>query len=157
MDLFLNTSFGSPILLIWSICIGLNIAVIFAYVVRRTTGALLNKLFNEEAFDEDNAKTLSELGCDSKLYKSALKDGKTLRRIVSVANDDNKLPFAKSASGKRIFDFGTARFYIKEENKNKAANLKKGNFRKIFFPIFTILSVILAQLIVDLLPTFTNW
>ena len=157
MDLFLKVSFDSPVLLIWSICAGFNIAIIITYVVRRTTGALLNKLFEAEAFDTESAKTLAELDCKSKLYESSLKDGKTLRRIVSVANDEDKLPLAKSATGKEIYDFASAKFYIKEENKDRASSLKKGNLRKICFPIFTILSIILAQLIIDLLPTFTDW
>lgn len=157
MSNFLSVSFDSPILFIWALCIGFNIALIITYVVRKTTGVFMASLFENEAKDEESAKTLEELGCNNRLLRCFLKDGKTLRRVVTLVSEDDKLPIAKNEKGKDVVDFSSARFYIKEENEHRASSYKKGKLKAVWLPIFTILSVILAQLVIDLLPIFTNW
>ena len=157
MNHFLMLSFDSPELIVWSACIGFNIAMIVAYIIRKTTGVFVSKLFDAEATDVESAKTLSELGCKSRLLKLFLKDGSTLRRTVSVVSEDDKLPIIKGTKAKSMSDFANARFYIAEEKKDRAASFKKGKLGWKWIPICTILSVILSLLVIDLLPIFTNW
>ena len=157
MSNFLSVSFDSPILFIWALCVGFNIALIITFVVRRTTGAFVSSLFENEAKDEESAKTLDELGCNNRLLRSFLKDGKPLRRVVTLVSEDDKLPTVKNEKGNEVADFGSAKFYIKEENEHRASSYKKGKLKAVWLPIFTILSVILAQLVIDLLPIFMNW
>ena len=157
MGYFLNVSFDSPILFIWALCVGFNIALIISFIVRRTTGEFVSSLFENEAKDEESAKTLDELGCNNRLLRSFLKDGKPLRRVVTVVSEDDKLPTVKNEKGSEVADFASAKFYIKEENEHRASSYKKGKLKAGWLPVFTILSVILAQLVIDLLPIFINW
>ena len=157
MSYFLNVSFDSPILFIWALCVGFNVALIISYVVRKTTGAFVASLFENEAKDEESAKTLEELGCNNRLLRSFLKDGKPLRRVATVVSEGDKLPTVKDDEDKDVIDFASAKFYIKEENEHKASSYKKGKLKVGWLPVFTILSLILAQLVIDLLPIFINW
>ncbi len=155
MGYFLSASIDLPIVLVWSVCLGFNIAMVISFVLRNTSGVFVSRLFDADALTPENAKTLGELGCNGWLLRRFLKNESTLRKIVFVANDDNVLPTVEK-NGKAVSDFETARFYICEDGLEKANLLKKGKLGWWVLPLFSILSIILAAVIDWLMPIFTN-
>ena len=155
MSYFLSATVDLPILLVWSVCLGFNIAMVISFVIRNTSGVFVSKLLDNGALSPESAKTLSELGCNGRLLKRFLKDGSTLRRVAFVANESNLLPTI-TKNGKAVSDFESARFYICEDGVEKANLLKKGKLHWWILPLFSILSVILAAVIDWLMPIFTN-
>lgn len=156
MNYFLSASIiDLPFIIVWSVCLGFNIAMIISFVLRNTSGTFISRLIESESFSQENAKTLSELGCNGWLLRRFLKDGSTLRNLVLVANEDNLLPTTEKGN-KPIADFENARFYIIEENVDKASLLTKGKLKWWLLPLFSILSIILAAVVDYLMPIFTN-
>ena len=155
MSYYLSASIDMPTVLVWSVCLGFNVAMIISFVIRNTVGRLISRLFDSDAFCPENAKTLSELGCHGWLIRRFLKNESTLRRTVLLAREDNLLP-TKEAKGKVVSDFDSAKFYIDKNCEEKANLLRKGKLGWWVLPLFSILSIILAAIIDYLMPIFTN-
>lgn len=155
MGYFLSASINLPSVLVWSVCLGFNVAMVISFVLRKTSGVFVSRLFEAEAHSPESAKTLAELNCKGWLLRRFLKDGSTLRRLVFVANDNNSLPTVTKDS-KTVSDFESARFYISESGIEKATLLTKGRLGWWVLPVFSILSVILAAVVDYLMPIFTN-
>ena len=132
LNLFLQASpTRSPELIIWSACIGINIALIFAFATRRIQGDFVSALLNRGAVDVSTALSLEQLN-SAKIVKWFLKDESSLRKIVSRTEDN--------------------RYYIEEKHTDKASWLIKGNMKWYILPLFAILIVALSYIIVSLLP-----
>lgn len=136
----LTTFLQSSKLIVWSICIGVNVAIIGSYIFKSYIGKFISTLVSKGATSEEGAKSLSELGYSKdKLIKRLLKKEGSLRRVVTPLdeNEENK------------------RFYIKDEHINKAKALVGGKLRWYFIPIFLVATIILSYLVLLVLPFLT--
>ena len=148
MYLFENTNiFGLETidLTVYSIAIGVFFAFFAYWFLQNIVGKLVRRIA-KKAIGEENAKTLDELDRNNALYRYLLRDGSTLRRLISVVGDtlptveeeksaldkmaeesdkeetDKKEatkkvnPFKKQANA----DFSRAKFYVTEDNSKKA-------------------------------------
>ncbi len=86
----------------------------------------VKKLIRHEAFDEDSAKTLKELGLSSRGILRALKNNGQLTRLVRRAGEYSmsyeeyiKLVRSKNYKEEKI-DLNETRFHIREENLETA-------------------------------------
>ena len=98
--------------LVIGVCIGAMLAFTVYFFQTRVLGSLVRRLLIE-ARGEENAKTLKELGANTRFYKYFLGDKSVFRRYVSVLGgvlprDEENEP-----------DFDTACFYIDEKNVEK--------------------------------------
>ena len=74
--------------IIWSIIIGVFIAVVITYINKKTIGKLVNKLLALPADSEENAVTLDELGFGKKSsLRYALRPTSTLSSIIKRTDD----------------------------------------------------------------------
>ena len=152
----LMLAFDSPELIIWSVCIGFNVAMIVTAFLKRIEGSLITSLLDANATSEENALTLSAVGKDKgRLLKFFLRDNGSLRSTIIPAG--GALPLIEGEKGKRIPDFAEARFYIPEEKAQKAASFAKGALKWYFLPIYAALSVIITICVINLLPILTNF
>ena len=152
MFLFADADYSVPInLIIWSICIGVNLGVLYNYYSKNIVGSLVRRLFTINS--EENAKTIKELGYKkcTLWHKLVLKDTSSLRKLISVVG--GKIPTAKNEEGQEVKDWENARFYI-PESKSSAKDAYKTAQKWIYLPIFTILSVIISVLMCFLMPFF---
>lgn len=132
LNLFLKASpTRSPELIIWSACIGIIVALIFAFVIRKVQGDFVSRLLNGGAADSSSALSLEQVK-SSRIIKAFLKDGSGLRQVVSRTEDN--------------------RYFIAEEHRDKASCLFKGNMKWYFLPLFAILIVALSYVITLLIP-----
>lgn len=150
----ISLTFDSPQVFIWSLCLGFNVAMIISFLYKKLIGGLITSILDKNAISEDTALNLDQLGYGSNSFiKLFLRDKSSLRSLVSLVGD--KLITTKNEKGKDIPDFSSARFYIAEEQRDKASSLKQGNIKWYLIPIFAIVSVIMAYIIVMLLPYIT--
>lgn len=140
--------------IVWGICIGVNLAFIVSFIARNCTGKIVRKLLSFPAGEE--GKTFSELGYEKIgfLHKVILKDGSTLRRIISV--EDGQIPKAENTEGVLAPDWESARFYIPEGQRKRAESLYGKPQNWIFLPIFIIASILLSSLMAWLTPLLLN-
>lgn len=96
------------IFIIYMVCGGILLAFISSIVLKVLYGSLITGLINKEAFDQNSAKTLNELGVKSnKLLQFALKNNATLKRLVLRTDTDKYyLPPQNRLKAER--------FYLKE-------------------------------------------
>ena len=116
MYLFENTNlFGLETidLTVYSIAVGVFFAFFAYWFLQNIVGKLVRRIA-KRAIGEENAKTLDELDRNNALYRYLLRDGSTLRRMISCVDD--ALP--KAEGGKA--DFTQAKFFVTEENSRKA-------------------------------------
>ena len=116
MYLFENTNlFGLETidLTVYSIAVGVFFAFFAYWFLQNIVGKLVRRIA-KRAIGEENAKTLDELDRNNALYRYLLRDGSTLRRMISCVDD--ALP--KAVGGKA--DFTQAKFFVTEENSRKA-------------------------------------
>lgn len=100
-------------LTVYSIAIGVFFAFFAYWFLQNVVGKLVRRIARK-AIGEENAKTLDELGRNNALNRYLLRDGSTLRRMISCVGDT--LP--KSEGGKA--DFTQAKFFVTEDNAKKA-------------------------------------
>ena len=155
MTLFADAIYALPInLIIWAICIGVNLGFLYNYFSKNIVGSIVRHLISAGATNEEGAKTLSELGYKrfSFFHKVVLKDTSNLRRIISVAG--GTIPRAINEEGVDGPDWENARFYIPECQLAKA-KASYGTAQKWFYiPIFVVLSTILSAIMAVIMPVF---
>lgn len=118
---------------IWAIFVGIVIASFMLWYSKGYIGRVARRLQKLEVFTPQDAKTLSELGCDNFFMRSALKNKySALRKVVYSTVDKEKLSKA---------DFSEARFYIPEEQKNRAYFKYRGNNTTL--PVVLIVIVVM--------------
>ncbi|MBR2944277.1 MAG: hypothetical protein IKC16_04225 [Clostridia bacterium] len=154
MTLFMDAVYAvSTNVIIWSICIGVNLGFIYNYINKNLIGAFVRRVL-DETHGEDSAKTMSELGYKKFGFfkKVLLKDGGSLRRYVSVAG--GKIPRATNEEGVEAIDWDSARFYVSLEQREKThLSYSKPN-KWIFLPIFMVLSVLISIAMTYIMPFF---
>jgi hypothetical protein len=123
-------------LIVWSICSGLMIGAVFTYLNKRVIGGFVRSLIAKEALSPEKACTVGEItGKKNRFLRSQLQAGKSLRRLVHCANEEDmprRAPsqhktaavlrriFSLDAEEKILTDFDTARFYIPEDLRIRA-------------------------------------
>ena len=153
MTLFADAVYSLPIsLVIWSICIGVNLGFLYSYFSKNIIGSVVRRLIGAGAASEDSAKTLAELGYKkfSFFHKVILKDTGSLRTLILAAG--GAIPEAENEEGVMAKDWENARFYIPESNLQKAKSAYGTPQKWFYIPIFVVLSTILSYLMTVIMP-----
>ncbi|MBE6588304.1 MAG: hypothetical protein E7647_07830 [Ruminococcaceae bacterium] len=109
--------------IVWAICIGLSLGVIFYTFSRHCASGIVKKLGTGEYNSKEKTATLASLGIKaSPLLKKSLGDGKPLRRYIQIANLEECL-----IERKKGFLNGIYRFFRGEDLPNKY-DFKKAEF-----------------------------
>ena len=108
----------STTLIVWAVCVGVSLGYIFNFLSKAVIGPFIRALLEKGATEEGKAVTLGDMGfSNKKLLKLALRNGSSLRSIVSVVG--GQLP--EISNGKKtVYDFEKAKLYIVPEKKVKA-------------------------------------
>ena len=121
--------------IIWSIIIGVFIAVVISFINKKTIGKLVDKLLSLPADSEQNAVTLEEIGFGKKgSLRYALRPSSTLSSIIKKTED--------------------GRLYIQEDQQYRAEKVYTQNRLSIFTLIFSAIILIAAgSVLLNFLPT----
>ena len=114
-----NPDVFSVVLIIWSLILGIVLALFISFYNRKVIGSFFRALVSHEAFGEDSAKNLDEIGQrenDAVLRK--LEGASMYRDIVTIINEDGE---EEPKHGKIIITTDS-KFYIPEENLTKVRN-----------------------------------
>ena len=155
-------------IIIWGLCIGAVLASLLALYQQKVPGKLVRALLRAEAHDEDSAKTLDELGLAGRpLIARELRRGTVLQKFVYSAengagqgkspqdgkNGAESTENGPSATGNKAPVAATARYYVPEELKYRAATRYDKKENGLFALILTtLLSVAMAVLLMKLIP-----
>ncbi|MBQ4108993.1 MAG: hypothetical protein IJC80_06295 [Clostridia bacterium] len=153
MALFADAIYALPInLVIWAICIGVNLGFLYSYFSKNIIGSVVRRLIGAGATCEENAKTLGELGYKkfSFFHKVILKDTSNIRTMIYALG--GKIPEAENEEGVMAKDWENARFYIPESNLQKATSAYGTPQKWFYIPIFVVLSTILSYLMTVIMP-----
>ena len=111
--------------IIWPIILGVFIAVVIAYINKKTIGRLVDKLLAHPADSEDNAVTLDEIGFGKKgSIRYALRPSSTLSHIIMRTED--------------------GRFFIPEDQQYRAEAVYTQSRLSFLTIIFSAIVLILA-------------
>lgn len=155
---------------------GFIIAIAVGFYIKDYLGRCVRRLIKNGATSEDKAMTLRELGY-TKFFPLAchLKDGKSLRRFVSIANESEAVTTAHSSpkakkirsllalpEDKKVYGFEKIKLYIPEEKKYGAdvRYEKKGSNPGTFIflaIIMTGLAILVYFLAGELLTMLDNF
>jgi len=114
-----NPDVLSMVLFIWSIILGIVIALFVSFYNRKVIGSFFRALVASEAFDEENAKTLDEIHQrenDAVIRK--LENSSMYRDIVTIIGENGE---EEPKHGKIIITEDT-KFYISEEHRTQVRN-----------------------------------
>ena len=141
---------------VWAACIGFNITMLFTFFLKGAESRLMNKLLTSQAFGKETARCLAELGTSGRLIKFLLRDGSTLRKVVTLSGEnDDRLSLQKGA--RRHVNFDEAKFYIADENRKRAESIQRSAMKWYLLPLFCALSIGIAIGVHYLIPVFQNW
>lgn len=153
-NLDINANDMSLPLIIWGICAGIVLGVIYALVCRTASGRLIKSLVRAGAADEASAKTLAELGLGKNfLTRSLLKEGSSMRRSVMMTADAFReekpskwqifwyKTFLRDEIPQKI-DFSKAKFYLPEENRIQAEVRYPVEAHPVFSGVLAVLLLI---------------
>ena len=121
--------------IIWSIIIGVFIAVVISYINKKTVGVLENKLLALPADSEENAVTLDEIGFGNKgSLRYALRPSSTLSSIIKHTEDN--------------------RYYIPEDKQYRAEIIYTQNRLSVMTLILSAIFLIIAgSALLNVLPS----
>ena len=140
--MYLSATIQSQNLVIWSICIGVCLAICAYFISNNTLGTLLSKLLENKATAKENAKTLAELRLDKNvLVRLAVLYNKSLSGIVSLSEE------ATAEQGKQKgakIDLATARFYINESGAQRSSFLISRRAKWYLLPIYIAVSLLVG-------------
>lgn len=130
---------------IWAIFIGIVIASVMLWYSKGYIGRIARRLLKNEINIPEKAQTLKELGYDNFFMRMALKNKySALRKVVFCTLDKEKL--------KRI-DFYDVKFYIPDEQKDRAYFKYRGNNTTLAVVVIVIIIMfIMANLCLKYIP-----
>ena len=134
---FTDESTATAQLVIWGICIGLFLAMLYTLYLRLVPGQMVRALLAKKACTPESALPLSSLHLTCKgLVIASLAHNATLHRLIKIA------PASEDTDGK-----ARARYYIPEENVFRAESLyqKRGN------PIVQLMLTLVGCLLLGIL------
>jgi hypothetical protein len=114
-----NPDVLSILLTIWSLILGIIIALFVSFYNRKVSGSFFRALVANEAFDQENAKTLDELHQrenDAVIRK--LEISSMYRDIVNIIGEEGE----EEPKHGRIVITEKTKFYIDEENCTQIRN-----------------------------------
>ena len=77
-------------MIVWSLCVGLCLGAVMSYLNNRVIGGYARYLLKNGICDAERAQTLTEAGYGKNLFlRSALRDGKPLRRLVRFVGEED--------------------------------------------------------------------
>ncbi len=122
--------------IIWSIIVGVFIAVVISFINKKTVGKLVDKLLALPADNEKNAVTLDEIGFGKKgALRYALRPSSTLSSIIKRTED--------------------GRLYIPEDQQYRAEKVYTQNRLSILTLILSaIILVVAGSVLLNVLPSF---
>lgn len=132
---------ASATLVIWSVILGLIIAILFSFYNRRVLGSFFRAIIKAGADEEENAKTLTELNQEEndailkKLKKGQYTD------IVTVINDE------KDANGNPVINENT-KFYLEESKFPRIREQWGETDENVFVLIGGIVGIIILGVLV---------
>lgn len=121
--------------IIWSIIIGVFIAVVITYINKKTIGKLVDKLLSLPADSEENAVSLDDAGFGGKgSLRYALRPTSTLSNIIKHTEDN--------------------RYYIPEDRQYRAESVYTQSRLSVMTLIFSAIFLIIAgSALLNVLPT----
>ena len=139
------------------------IAMIFTTIVvnykRRKIEEMISALTRHKAFDEENAKTLSELSLDKRVFSGILSSDGQLTKMVARVGEikmsyDEFVALTKTKGYKEEKpDYDTARFYIKDEGRDRARRvIELGSASTLNTLLFCLLLVAVFICLALLMP-----
>lgn len=139
-------------IIVWSLFIGFVLAIIITVFNKIVVGRFVRKLIEKEAFSEESALSLSDIGCKNIYLKFALRKKGTLRHIVYAAKGDIKTSVKTEK----------AKFYIPEKTQKKAESIygkKDITAKTVILSVIALLIVSMAALyfIPDLITMLKNF
>ena len=139
---------------VWAACAGFIFTMFFVFFLKGAESKLMVKLLTSQAFSEESARSLSELEVTGRLVKYLLRNGSTLRRVVTLVGD-SRASLQKGVKTK--INFESARFYIDESNKKRAESMKKSAVKWYMLPVFCAIAIGIAVGMHYLIPFIQNW
>ena len=144
--------------IVWPIFIGICIAAFVTVFVRVKHGEVVRAIFEAGAISADTAKTLEELGMANKFFvRSALRGKSALRRVIDVT--DGLSEDGGSGGALRVLAIGEEvdldefRFFIKDENKDRAESLYDNTNSNLLTAGITVLvAFVVAVLSMIIIP-----
>ena len=144
--------------------IGIIAAIIIINYIRSSMYLTVNKLIRHEAFGEQNAKTITELGINLKRVKRCLTSGSQLKTIISRVGE-KKLTYEEyiescksKAKLKNVIDFESAKFYINQDKSDEARDLGlKSKSLVLNTVLFCALSVVAVVCLIFLMPEILSF
>lgn len=134
-------------LVIWSIVLGIIIALFVSFYNRRIIGSFFRALVKAEATDEETAKTLSEISQTEndavikKLRRSQYKD------IVTIVNSDAE----QSPVGDGITVDKNTKFYIKEDKITRVRDQWGETNESVWVLIGGVIGIIILGVLVTII------
>ena len=119
--------------LIVGLCVGTFLAICFSYYHNHYLGKVVRKLYKEEAFSKETAKTLDEIGCNKFFIRRNLAKDSVLAKYVKPADEIKNQKDAKEA-----------KFYIVEEDKYIADKESFSLFYHLFCAPLLVLSFFIS-------------
>lgn len=114
-----NPDVLSLVLTIWSIILGIILALFISFYNRKVIGSFFRALVAAEAFDEEEAKTLGELNqLENDAVVRKLENSAMYRDIVTIIGENGE---EEPKHGKIIITSET-KFYIPEDNCTQVRN-----------------------------------
>lgn len=168
---FLALSAGYEVLtlriIIWGAVGGLALGAVASLIGRRVPGTLVRALHRAGADCPEKALTLADLGMEKNvLLRRALRDGKALRKYVTLANEADFVVKEPQNSGffrvwRKIFslpegdavreiDFDRAKFYMTDDARYTAEVRYNGKGADL-------LGVILSVILLAAIGLFLQW
>lgn len=127
---------------------------------KRSAALILKQLIRHNATSGETAKTLKDLHLEKNFYlKSALSGGGQLSHLVKSAEDlkptyeEYILNSKKRGYKEKKIDFDEAKFYISEEQINKAKRIVETSNTELWRPIlFSAVMILLLVILMIFLP-----
>ncbi len=130
---------------VWAIFLGLVFAIIYTYYQKQTLSKFISALVNGRCFDEQNAKTFSNLGFNSALARIFIK--RSVLSQYGLSRIIKKVELENTQNQDTLFPQKEHKFYIQEELISEAQ--KKYRYENT--PIWKIAVLVIALLIIALI------
>lgn len=143
-----NPDVMSVLLFIWSIILGIIIALFVSFYNRKVTGSFFRALVANEAFDAESAKTLDEIGQrenDSVITK--LEKNGMHRDIVTIIDENGE----EAPHSGRIVITSDTKFYISEDHLTQVRNQWGENNENVLVLIAGVVGMIILGLLLTVI------
>lgn len=145
-ELFLYDGELKLAFIVWPIFFGVCIAAFITVYIRVKLGVVVRAILEKGAISPETALTLEELGVAKRFcVRSALRGRSVLRRVVSATNGETVTDENGEPAGLYVLKINEApnldecRFFISDENKERAESLYDNTHSTLLTAIITVL------------------